>query len=87
MVNLYISTNFFVFIRAKTDHWCEQPEGLNFQNDVWKSIAIPQEMKNDSKSCSASEELQYDKCHVYDLDFLQLMQKYGNDVDKIKGSL
>ena len=60
---------------------------MNFSTDAWKTIAIPQMMSNDSKSCVASEKLQYDKCNVYDVDFIQMQQKYGSDVEKIKGTI
>ena len=44
-------------------------------------------MSNDSKSCVASEKLQYDKCNVYDVDYIQIQQKYGSDVEKTKGTI
>ena len=74
------------WFRAKTDHWCAQPAGLDFPDNVWKSIAIPQRTSHDSKGCEKSEKLQYDKCYLYDVDFKQMKEKYGNDVDKIKGN-
>jgi len=49
-----------IFFRAKTDHWCAQPAGLDFPDNVWKSIAIPQRTSHDSKGCEKSEKLQYD---------------------------
>ena len=93
---MIIQTNIITFIffdifgwwfRAKTDHWCSQPDGLNFPDDVWRDIAIPQKKSNDSKSCEAFEELKYDKCHSYETNFVDLKQKYGISVDKIEGKI
>ena len=43
-------------------------------------------MSNDSKGCEKSEKLQYDKCHLYDVDFKQMKEKYGNVVENIIGN-
>jgi hypothetical protein len=72
----------YMFGRAKTDHWCAMPAELDFTDTLWKELAIPHKTKSEDQGCQKSGELnmneKYDKCHTFDINFIELHQ-YSNN--------
>ena len=72
--------------RAKTDHWCSKPPGIDYDESTWKELAIPHK-EEISKSCAsvesgAAEKLHYETCKMYDVDFEGLFKTYEGDFEK-----
>ena len=62
------------------------PDELKYTKDVWRELAIPQIEKNATKNCLNAGGLEYDKCNIYNINFVEMDKKYSGNLDKLKGS-
>ena len=57
------------------------PDEVSLASSDWKDLAIPLTQKNDTKKCKESRKLEYDKCHLYDVNYVELLQKYQGNLN------
>ena len=52
------------------------PAELKYTEEAWKELAIPQKKKSEVENCNRSGKVNvnenYDKCHTFDINFIDL---------------
>ena len=82
-----------MLFRAKTDHWCAKPPELDLSDIDWRYLVSPLKVKettakkNETTNCKESEKIEYDMCHMYDVNFTALFEKHNGNLQNVKGNL